>query len=99
MPANITDVQSVSTELVLQERVTTNEFTIVEIQESIRNRVVRVDVELGPFVTTTRPTGQTETRGSGRKTVVAWENEEYDTVRDTWTNVDLMAVITAKLEV
>lgn len=97
MPATIADVQPVSAEIVLQERVTTTEFTIVEIQENVRNRFVRVDVELGPFTTETRPNGQTETRGSSRRGVVAWENEEYDAIRDTWSNVELMAVVTAKL--
>lgn len=98
MPATIADVQPVTAEIVLQERVTTNEFIISEIHESIRNRFVRVDVELGPFTSDTRPNGQTEVRGSGRRGIVAWDNEDYDAVRDTWTNVDLMAVVKAKLE-
>lgn len=97
MPA-INQVQPVSGEIVLQERVVTNEFVITEIHESIRNRFVRVDVELGPFTTETRPNGETETRGSGRRGLVVWDNDAYDAVRDTWANADLMAAVKTKLE-
>jgi hypothetical protein len=97
MPATITEVQPVSKEIVLQERVTTNEFVVTEIHENIRNRFVRVEVELGPFTTETRPNGETETRGSGRRGVIVWDNAAYDAVRDTWTNSDLMTLVAAKL--
>lgn len=98
MPAAINTAQGVAKEIVLQERVVTNEFRITEIHESIQNRFVRVDVELGPFTEETRPGGQVEVRGSGRRGVVAWDNEAYDAVRDTWTNADLIAAVKAKLE-
>lgn len=97
MPATIADVQPVSKEIVLQERVTTSEFIITEIHESIKNRFVRVEIELGPFTTDTRPNGETEIRGSGRRGIIAWDNSAYDAVRDTWTNGDLMTVVAAKL--
>jgi hypothetical protein len=97
MPA-INTVQGISTEIVLQERLTTTEFKITEIHESIQNRFVRVDVELGPFATTTRPNGETETRGSSRRGLIAWDNEDYDAIRDTWANADLLAVVKTKLE-
>lgn len=97
MPA-INEVQPVSTEIVLQERVTTNQFTITEIHENIRNRFVRAEVELGPFTTETRPNGETETRGTTRRGVLVWEGVEYDAIRDTWANADLMAAVKAKLE-
>lgn len=86
----IVENQTVQNEIVLSERVVTTEFRILEIQESVQNRYVRVEVELGPFVTETRPNGDTETRGSGRRGVVAWENEAYDAIRDTWRNEDLL---------
>lgn len=97
MPAAITDVQAVSKEIVLQERVTTSEFMITEIHENIRNRFVRVEVELGPFTTSTRPNGEEETRGSGRRGLIVWDNADYDAIRDTWTNGDLMQVVAQKL--
>lgn len=97
MSATIVDVQPTPVEIVLQERVTTSEFIITEIQESIVDRHVRVEIELGPFVEETRPRGRIMKRGSGRRGIVVWSNEEYDAIRDTWTNSDLMAAVTAKL--
>jgi hypothetical protein len=94
---SIIENQTVQNEIVLSERVTTTEFRIIEIQESIQNRFVRVEVELGPFVTTERPNGESETQGSGRRGINVWSNEEYDAIRDTWTNQDLMAVVSAKM--
>lgn len=97
MPA-INDLQGISTEIVLQERVTTTEFKIVEIHENIRERNVRVEVELGPFVSDTRPNGETVLRGSSRRGVNVWSNAEYDAIRDTWSNTELLAAVKAKLE-
>lgn len=97
MPA-INDVQGITTEIVLQERLVTAEFKVVEIHESIRDRFVRAEVELGPFITEDRPIGVTATRGSGRRGVQVWANAEYDAIRDTWTNADLLAAVKAKLE-
>jgi hypothetical protein len=97
MPA-INDVQGIATEIVLQERLTTTEFKVVEIHENIRERFVRAEVELGPFTTETRPNGQTVTRGASRRGVNVWSNEEYDAVRDTWANSDLLVAVKAKLE-
>lgn len=88
---SIVDPQTVATEIVLSERVVTNEFVVVEIFESIVNRSVRAEIELGPFVTDTRPDGSTQTRGSSRRGITVWENDAYDAVRDTWRNEDLIA--------
>lgn len=96
MPA-ISDVQGTTAEIVLQERLTTSEFKVVEIHENIRERFVRAEVELGPFTTEERPNGQTTTRGTGRRGINVWSNEEYDAIRDTWANADLIAVVKAKL--
>lgn len=91
--STIVDNQTLATEVVLSERVVTTEFRVIEIHESIQNRFVRVEIELGPFVTEELFGGRTETRGSGRRGVVVWQNEEYDAVRDTWRNEDLLARI------
>lgn len=91
--ASIIDTLTVPTEIVLTERRVTNEFVIREVHESIRDRYVRVEIELGPFTTETLPGGREETRGSGMKGIVAWDNEAYDAVRDTWRNEDLIARI------
>jgi hypothetical protein len=96
MPA-ITDTQSLLSEIVLTERRVTTEFRILEVHESIQNRFVRAEVELGPFETVERPNGQTETRGSSRHGVNVWDGDAYDTIRDTWTNTDLMAEVKSKL--
>jgi len=96
MSGTIADTQTVTGEIVLSERVTTNEFIITEIHESIRDRYVRVDVELGPFVTEQRPSGE-YIRGSSRRGLTVWENEAYDAVRDTWRNQDLMVQVKAIL--
>jgi hypothetical protein len=97
MPA-ISDVQGIATEIVLQERVVTTEFKVVEIHENIRERFVRAEVELGPFTTETRPNGQTVTRGASRRGVNVWSGEEYDAIRDTWSNAELLSVVKVKLE-
>lgn len=85
--------QTLQTEVVLSERVTTNEFRITEIHENVQNRFVRAEIELGPFVTEQRPNGETEIRGTGRQGVTVWQNDEYDEVRDTWRNEDLIAKV------
>lgn len=97
MPATIADIGTVNTEIVLSERRVTNEFLILEIHEHIRQRFVNVEIELGPFTTETYPDGSTETRGTSRRGIVVWENTSYDAVRDTWSNVDLLARITTIL--
>lgn len=94
---NILDTQSLTTEVVLSERKVTTEFQICEIQEEIQNRRVHVRIELGPFTTETRPNGETETRGSSTRGVNVWENDEYDNIRDTWTNASLIAKVTSIL--
>lgn len=93
MPATIVDVQPITNEIVLQERVTTNEFVITEIHENIVGRFVRVEVELGPFTQDTGPRGSR--RGSSRRGIQVWRDEAYDALRDTWTNTDLVAEVTA----
>lgn len=89
----ITDTQSLETEIVITERRATTEFRVVEVHESIQNRFVRAEVELGPFTTEERPNGEVEIRGSSRRGVLVWDRESYDQIRDTWTNTDLMAAI------
>jgi hypothetical protein len=93
----IISTQSLTNEVVLSERQVTNEFRIREIQEEIENRKVHVRVELGPFITEERPNGETETRGSSTRGVTVWENDEYDAIRDTWANADLIAKVTSIL--
>jgi hypothetical protein len=95
--STILDTQTLNTEIVLTERRATTEFIIREIHESIRNRSVRAEIELGPFTTETFPDGRTETRGSGQRGVTVWEGDAYDAVRDTWRNADLMAAVVAVL--
>lgn len=97
MPA-INETQGIASEIVLQERLTTNEFVVVEIHENIRDRNVRAEVELGPFTTDTRPNGQTQVRGSSRRGIMVWNGGEYDAIRDTWANSDLLAAVKSKLE-
>lgn len=92
----IADIGTLNTEVVLTERIATTEFKVYEIHEYIDQRQVRVEVELGPFTTEEGPTG-TQTRGSSRRGVVVWQNEEYDAVRDTWRNADLIAAVQTAL--
>lgn len=96
--AAIADVQGVSKEIVLQERVTTTDYKIREIHENIQNRFVHVDLELGPFIQEERPSGQIITRGTSNRRLTVWENDAYDAIRDTWTNSDLIAAVKAKME-
>lgn len=84
-------VLSTPTEIVLSERVTTSEFKVAEMYENVANRTVRAEIELGPFVSTNNPSDPTETRGSSRRSIVVWQGAEYDAVRDSWNNLDLLA--------
>jgi len=96
MAALINTIATASGEIVLSERRVTSEWRVRQITENIENRQVRVDVELGPFVPDDRDTNLM--RGSGGyKSVIAWQDEEYDAIRDTWTNADLLAVIANKI--
>jgi hypothetical protein len=95
--ATIDTLQAIPTEIVLQERVTTTEFKVIEVQESIRQRFVRAEIELGPFTEVTGPGGQTYTQGTSRRGVDVWNGDEYDTIRDTWNNNDLILAIKSKL--
>lgn len=96
MPA-INDTLTINGEIVITERRATSEFRILEVHESIQNRSVRVELELGPFTQETMPNGEVRTFGSSRRGMSIWENDAYDAIRDTWANTDLMAVITANL--
>jgi hypothetical protein len=92
--ATIGDTQALQTEIVLQPQVVSNSYMVVEVYESIKNRFVRAEVEMGPFVTETRPDGSTESHSTGgRRGFNVWSNEEYDAIRDTWTNKDLLAKV------
>lgn len=89
---NIADTQALQNEIVLQPQITSNGYIIVEVHESIRNRFVRAEIEMSPFETQTLPDGTTQTRGiGGRRGITVWQNEEYDAIRDTWKNADLIA--------
>lgn len=97
MPA-INQIGTTSGEIVLSERVVTTEWRVRQITESIEDRFVRVEIELGPFITEQYgPDGQTRTRGSSMRGMVVWQNDEYDAIRDTWSNVELLAAIQSRL--
>jgi hypothetical protein len=93
----IGDTLTAESTIVIQQALSTNEFIVREVHESIQNRFVRAEIELGPFVTEERPNGETDTRGSSRRGITVWENEAYDAIRDTWTNPDLIVAIKALL--
>ena len=93
----IADTLTAESTIVIQQALSTNEFIVREVHESIQNRFVRAEIELGPFVTEERPNGETDTRGSSRRGITVWENEAYDAIRDTWTNPDLIVAIKALL--
>ena len=92
----IADIGTLNTEVVLTERIATTEFKVYEIHEYIDQRQVRAEVELGPFTTEEGLLG-TQTRGSSRRGVIVWQGEEYDAVRDTWRNEDLIAAVQTAL--
>ena len=94
---SITSSQTSTEDIVLSERVVTKDYKIVQIQESIQNRFVEVQIELGPFVTEQGPGDSTQTRGSGRRNIQVWHDTEYDAIRDTWTNADLIAAVATKI--
>lgn len=88
---------TIDAEIVLSERKVTNEFIVKEIVENVEQRWVRAEIEFGPFTTEERPWG-TEKRGSSRRGVNVWSNEEYNAVELTWDNTMLIAKIKEILE-
>jgi hypothetical protein len=98
MPATtIIDPITSPTEIVISERRVSTEFRILEIHEHITDRRVNVEIEFGPFIEETGPGDFSRIRGSGRRGFTVWEGDEYDSIRDTWNNQDLMQAVTAKL--
>jgi len=97
--ANITDTHPTTDEIVLSERVVSKEFKILEIREQIFEKRVQVEVELGPFITRERPDGSTEVFGTSRRGLLVWQGDEYDAIRDHWSNADLLPAVIAKLAV
>ena len=97
----IANTQTSGSEIVLSERVVTTEYRIAQIHEDVIDRRVQVEVELGPFVTENiGPEGSGETRvraTGGRRGVLVWEGDEYESIRDSWTNTDLIAAVAAKM--
>lgn len=92
--ATIIDVQPIETEIVIQKKVVSTEFKIVGIRESLQDRYVQAEVELGPF--TTDQNGRTS--GTSLRGVNVWAGDEYDQIRDTWRNEDLIAAVKSILE-
>lgn len=97
----IANTQTSGSEIVLSERKVTTEYRIVQIREDIFDRRVEVEVELGPFVTETigpEDSGLTQVRGTGgRRGIQVWQGDEYESIRDSWTNADLIAAVAAKM--
>jgi hypothetical protein len=91
--STILSINTTTTEIVITERIVTSEYRIREIHENLVDRTVRVELELGPFTTNTFLNGVTELHGTGRRSIVVWQGDEYDAVRDSWTNADLIAKI------
>lgn len=96
--SDITQPSTLVTQIVVTPLVVATEFRITEVHESITNRVVRADIELGPFVLDTGPGGQTRTRATGRRSLIVWKDDAYDAVRDTWNNPTLIAKVTELLQ-
>ena len=95
--SDITESVAISNEIVISERVVSTEFKVIEMHESVPQRRVTADVELGPFTDEVLPSGQTISRGISRRNVTVWQDAEYDAVRDTWNNLDLLTKVTTIL--
>lgn len=98
MPAAINEILTVSNEIVISERVVTTEWKVVEINEHITERCVRANIEFGPFLQDNRPSGTVLRGTGGSRSMTVWEGEEYDAIRDIWTNADLLNRIQTILE-
>jgi hypothetical protein len=91
----IADTHATQQEVIISTPVSTTEFVVKQIQEDIEQKWVRVEIELGPFTTETRPDDSTETRGTSRRNITVWQGDAYLAIRDTWTNADLLAALPA----
>lgn len=98
----ITNTLTAETEILLSERVVTTDYRISNVFENIKGRSVRVEIELGPFIpdpdpildANGNPKNKTFAQG-GKRIIDVWTGNEYDAIRDTWTNVELIAAVKA----
>ena len=88
----IAEINTAPSDIVVSERVVTNQYRVVSIDENVQRRYVRVVVETGPWnqVSPELTIGQ-------HRSLVVWENAEYDQVRDSWDNSSLLSRITQLL--
>jgi len=91
--STIVDTHATEKEIILSTPISTTEFVIKQMHEDVEQNWVRVEIELGPFTTETRPDGSTETRGSSRRNITVWQGDDYLAIRDTWNNADLLSVL------
>ena len=85
--------QNITGEIVLTERIVSTEYIITDIHESIINKFVRVEVELGPFSEETFPDGSIIKRGSSRRNLNVWNGDDYVAIANTWNNADLITAV------
>lgn len=78
---------TINGEVVLSERVVSTEFIVKEVYENSEQRMVRAEVEMGPFSTARFGT---ELIGINRRIVTVWKDEDYDAVKLTWDNTALI---------
>lgn len=88
----IDSTQTTTSEIVVTERVTVSEFRVCSIYELFETRMVRAEVEFGAPVVS----GGVPQRGT-RRLVTVWAGSAYDSIKETWTNADLLAEIAVKL--
>ena len=92
---SISNTQILQTEVVIQPAVITNDFIITNIHENIKRRIVFVDVEFGPFKENVFDDGRVILNGSHIRKYEIWKDNDYDLIRDTWTNKELIAAATS----
>lgn len=87
----------ITNEVVITERVASTEFFIREIHENVQKKIVRADIELGPFTETEDPDGNILV-GISTRSIVAWSGDDYTAVELTWNNQMLIDRIKEILE-
>jgi hypothetical protein len=94
---DLTNIQSFTGEIILSENISSSEFLITAIHEDIKEKTIKVEVEMGPFQIEEMPDGTTTNRGISQRMLVVWEGSSYDAIKNTWDNVALNAKVSELL--
>lgn len=85
----LTEPNTLNGNIILAERIVSNEFFVKEVSEKPFELLVTAVIEMGPFETR-EVSGRMITTGTKSRTIVVWEKEDYSQVELIWDNTMLV---------